>query len=91
MGGSGSCRGALHNTHTLTQRFLSLFGGCTETFGNYSAAAEMYVTPFIFGTGQASLDPGTLKFSNLIILWGANISDTRFGCETENRVRERKK
>ena len=27
LGGSGSCRGALHNTSSLNQRFLNMFGG----------------------------------------------------------------
>jgi len=88
LGGSGSCRGALHNTDRLTARFLSLFGGYTETYWNYSSAAAHFATPFVLGTRQAGIDAGTLQFSNLIILWGANVADTRLGCETEARVRE---
>jgi anaerobic dimethyl sulfoxide reductase subunit A len=88
LGGSGSCRGALHNTHSLTARFLSLFGGYTETTGGYSSAAASFATPFVLGTSLAGIDAGTLQFSNLIILWGANIADTRMGCETEARIRE---
>ena len=88
LGGSGSCRGALHNTHRLTIRFLSLFGGYTETYWNYSSAAAHFVTPFVLGTRMAGIDAGTLQFSNLIILWGANVAVTRMGCETEARIRE---
>ncbi len=88
LGGSGSYRGALHNTHRLTTRFLSLFGGYAETYWNYSTAAAHFVTPFVLGTQQAGIDAGTLQFSNLIILWGANIADTRLGCEMEARIRE---
>ena len=29
LGGSGSNRGSLHNTHRLTKRFLAMFGGYT--------------------------------------------------------------
>ncbi|MEE8391711.1 MAG: molybdopterin-dependent oxidoreductase, partial [Anaerolineae bacterium] len=90
LGGSGSCRGALHNTHSLTARFLSLFGGYIETTGNYSTAAASFATPFVLGTSSAGIDAGTLRFSNLIVLWGANIADTRMGCETEARIREAK-
>jgi len=90
LGGSGSCRGALHNTHSLTARFLSLFGGYTAMTGNYSSGAASFATPFVLGAWQAGIDPGTLRFSNLIILWGANIADTRLGCETEARIREAK-
>jgi anaerobic dimethyl sulfoxide reductase subunit A len=88
LSGSGSCRGALHDTHRLTTRFLSLFGGYTETYWNYSSAAAHFVTPFVLGTRMAGIDVGTLQFSNLIILWGANVAVTRMGCETEARIRE---
>lgn len=88
LGGSGSCRGALHNTELLTQRFLSLFGGYTEVSGSYSSQAVNFTTPFVLGTKRAGIDPGTLQYSNLIILWGANIADNRLGCEMEARIRE---
>jgi anaerobic dimethyl sulfoxide reductase subunit A len=88
LGGSGSCRAALHNTLFLTTRFLSMFGGYTETLSNYSAAASRFATPFVLGTSPAGIDPGTLQFSQLIILWGANVADTRMGCEMYARIRE---
>jgi len=94
LGGYGSCRGAMHNTALLTRRFLSLFGGFTDCSGNYSSGAESFVVPYLFGTrhaGRSGIDAQTLKHSRLILLWGANISDTRFGCEIENLVREQKK
>ena len=88
LGGSGSCRGALHNTSSLTARFLCMYGGYVETTGNYSTAAASFTLPFVLGSVSAGIDPGTLQHSNLIILWGANIADTRRGCETEARIRE---
>jgi anaerobic dimethyl sulfoxide reductase subunit A len=88
LGGSGSCRGALHNTDSLTARFLSLFGGYTRATGSYSTGAASFAVPFVLGRSPAGIDVGTLQFSNLIILWGANIADTRMGCETEARIRE---
>jgi anaerobic dimethyl sulfoxide reductase subunit A len=88
LGGSGSCRGALHNTGLLARRFLVQFGGATWTSGNYSAAAEMYVAPYLFGTRYTGLDPDTLRDSRLILLWGANIVDTRFGAALESRLRQ---
>jgi len=91
LGGSGSCRGALHNTWRLAARFLALFGGYTETCGNYSSAAAGFVTPFVLGTPLAGIDPGTLQFSSLIILWGANIVGCRFGSEWEARLRQARK
>jgi anaerobic dimethyl sulfoxide reductase subunit A len=78
----------LHNTYRLTARFLNMLGGYTETTGNYSTAAASFATPFVLGTSSAGIDAGTLQFSNLIILWGANIADTRMGCETEARIQE---
>ncbi|MEE9307145.1 MAG: molybdopterin-dependent oxidoreductase, partial [Spirochaetia bacterium] len=49
LGGSGSSRGALHNTALLARRFLSQFGGYTEITGNYSSGAESFVVPYLFG------------------------------------------
>jgi len=88
LGGSGSSRGALHNTALLTQRFLGFLGPYTETSGNYSSQAVSYTTPWLLGTKMAGIDPGTLQHSRLIILWGANIADNRLGCEMEARIRE---
>jgi anaerobic dimethyl sulfoxide reductase subunit A len=90
LGGSGSCRGALHNTGQLTARFLSLFGGSTVTYSGYSSAAAGFATPYVLGTSAAGIDPGTLQYSKLIILWGANIVVCRLGCEWTARVREAK-
>ncbi len=86
LGGSGSCRGALHNTEALGPRFLSLFGGFTGTSGSFSSAAERFVAPFLFGTPYTGLDPATLAHSRLILLWGANVADLRFGASLESWI-----
>ncbi len=91
LGGSGSCRGALHHTGRLTARFLGLWGEFTETIGSYSSQAVTFATPYVLGTTMAGMDAATLHDSKLIVLWGANISDTRFGNETEKRIAEIKK
>ena len=91
LGGSGSCRGALHNTSTLMKRFLQCFGGFTATHGGYSSAAVTYVRPYLFGSANVGIDAATLQFSKLIILWGANIVDTRFGSDLEGWIREQKR
>jgi len=88
LGGSGSCRGALHNTRSLAVRFLNMFGGYTWTTGNYSTGAASFAVPFVLGTSPVGIDAGTLQYSNLIVLWGANIADTRIGCDTEARILE---
>jgi len=88
LGGSGSCIGAVHNTGLLKNRFFSLYGSCIFTDGNYSEQAMEFTSSYLFGPASTGLDPGTLQFSKLIILWGVNIAGNRFGCEMEARIRE---
>ncbi|MGQ9682372.1 MAG: molybdopterin-containing oxidoreductase family protein [Anaerolineae bacterium] len=88
LGGSGSCRAALHNTYRLPARFLALLGGYTATRGSYSAAATSFAAPFVLGTNAAGSDPATLQHSQLVLLWGANVADCRFGAELEHRLLE---
>jgi len=90
LGGSGSANAAFHNTFILTVRFLNMFGGYLRTEGYYSSQAAKYVTPYVLGTSSVGIDPGTLQHTGLIILWGANISDTRLEVMTEARIREAK-
>jgi molybdopterin guanine dinucleotide-containing S/N-oxide reductase-like protein len=91
IGGSGSCRGALHNTALLLPRFLALFGGYTETTGSYSSQAVDFLNPYLFGTREIGIDVRNLLSSQYIILWGFNPADTRFGCETEAVFQELKR
>lgn len=90
LGGGAAERGALHNTQVLMKRFFGMLGDYTATYNYYSADAEKYVRPYVFGTADVGLDPATLAFSRLIILWGANIVDTRLGCEMERYLAEAK-
>lgn len=90
IGGSGACRGALHHTSTITKRFLGLIGGFTDTVGNFSRQAMDFMTPLLVGSRPHGIDPQTLRHANLIVLWGANVQDTRFGAELAYRLRERK-
>jgi anaerobic dimethyl sulfoxide reductase subunit A len=91
IGGSGSCRGALHNTDLVTQRFLSLYGNYTDTHGNFSSEASDFVKKPIFGTPYVGIDARTLLDSKNIILWGFNPMDTRFDCEVESILLEASK
>ncbi|MBI9097495.1 MAG: molybdopterin-dependent oxidoreductase [Spirochaetaceae bacterium] len=88
LGGSGSCRGALHNTDLVTRRFLSLYGDYTDTTGNYSSEASSFVKQPVFGTKYVGIDGRTLLNSEYIILWGFNPWDTRFDCEIESILTE---
>ncbi len=91
IGGSGACRGAFHNTSLIPRRFFGLYGGCTDTAGNYSSQATDFVKPYMYGTKYVGIDIKTLLHSKMIVLWGFNAADTRFGAETEavlNRAKE---
>lgn len=90
-GGSGSCRGIVHNTSALAQRFFGLFGGYTGCSDTYSYAAINFATPFVVGNESPGFDPVHLKKTKQIILWGANIIENIFGCETPGYLREAKK
>ena len=90
LGWTGAATGALHNTWGLPRRFLSLFGGFTNPTMGYSSAAAQYSTPYVLGTPQVGIDPETLQYSNLIILWGANVVDTRLETMLEPHIREAK-
>ena len=89
--GSGSCISAVHNTLLLCKRFFSLFGGFTGRSDSYSSAAAVFVQKYLFGTRMVGFDPPTLFQSNLIILWGANLSDTRFSSRIESIIRKCKR
>jgi anaerobic dimethyl sulfoxide reductase subunit A len=91
LGGSGSCRGALHHTEDLTARYLNLTGGHVEQTSTYSSAAARYTEPVVLGTKHAGVDPATLRRSAMIVLWGANLVDCIMGCEWRARVREAKR
>lgn len=88
IGGSGSCRGALHNTDSVAMRFLSLYGNYTNTLGSFSSEASSFVKEPIFGTAHVGVDAETLLHSDKIILWGFNPADTRFDCKIESVLRE---
>ena len=91
IGGSGACRGAFHNTALVPQRFLSLFGGFTNTAGTYSSQAVDFIKPYMYGTRYVGIDVKTLLHSKLVVLWGFNAADTRFGAETESILSEVKR
>lgn len=91
LSSGGACRGAVHNCSILTSRFLTLAGGATRLTGNYSSAAAAFSAPFVYGTIQTGMDAGNLEHSNLIVLWGYNALDTRFGSEFPLRILEARK
>ena len=89
---SAGVTGALHGTPALLGRFLNLFGGCTRLTSNYSNGAAQGVLPYLLGSDWkvAGWDAATLRHSEMIILWGANILETRLGSEVPQRLAEAK-
>lgn len=74
-GHSGSIIGA----RNMIQRIFNLTGGGISYYGSYSAAQTSYTTPYTYGTTQTGSTLDTLSDSKLIILWGHNPVESRFG------------
>lgn len=88
--GSGSCRAAVHNTNLVGRRFFSMLGGFVNRKDSYSSAAAAFTDMHVFGTRMTGLDPLTLEKSKMILLWGANICETRFSSRIEAIVKRAK-
>jgi len=91
--GSAGSLGALHATWALLSRFLSLYGGYTRLTGGYSTAAASFVLPYLLGRDWilSGFDASTVQHAEMIILWGANVLETRQGAEVPQRLVEAKK
>ncbi len=89
LSSSGST-GALHDTQTLTTRFLNAAGGAVVLSGNYSNQAARFALPYLLGgdLDSSGFDPATLRHSAMVILWGANILEARLGTELSCRLLE---
>jgi molybdopterin guanine dinucleotide-containing S/N-oxide reductase-like protein len=89
MSSAGST-GALHDTGTLTSRFLALFGGCTQQIRSYSNGAASYILPYLLGEDwkRAGFDAATMRHAKMIVLWGANVLEARLGSEIPQRLME---
>lgn len=85
---SAGSTGALHNTETLTRRFLNATGGCTVLDGSYSCGAAGFALKKAFGRdfGESGFDPATVEKAAMIVLWGANVLEARLGAELPARL-----
>ena len=93
LGHSGS-QSTLHSTATRTgpgSRFFSLFGGCTGTRGSTSLEGALFSSQMTFGTPYNKNSRDNLLHSKLIILWGWNPLETRFGPDTIHYLDQAKK
>jgi anaerobic dimethyl sulfoxide reductase subunit A len=90
LGYSGSMT-ALHNTGLTGRRFFSLFGGCITTWGRISNEAAFFASQMTFGTPFNQNSRDNLLHSKLIILWGWNPLETRFGSDTVHYLDQAKK
>jgi anaerobic dimethyl sulfoxide reductase subunit A len=82
---------ALHNTGRIGRHFFSLFGGCTTRWGNTSMEAALFSSRMTFGTTFTRNSRDNFLLSKLIILWGWNPLDTRFGTDTVYYLAQAKK
>jgi anaerobic dimethyl sulfoxide reductase subunit A len=87
---SAGSLGALHATPVLLNRFLACFGGGTRLTSNYSNGAASFALPYLLGGdwSRSGFDAATLPAARMIILWGANILETRLGAEVPARLLE---
>ena len=91
LSGSGSCRGALHNTDVSDGALPQSHRRSRRASNTYSSAATRTSSRSCSGTNKVGVDPATLQHSGMIVLWGANIVDCIMGCEWRARVRQAKR
>jgi anaerobic dimethyl sulfoxide reductase subunit A len=90
---SAGVTGALHGTPALLARFMNLFGGSTVLTGNYSYGAAQFILPYVLGDEWkvSGFDSANMQHAEMIILWGANVLETRQGPEVPQHLIEAKK
>ena len=68
------------------QRFLNMFGGCTDLWSNMSAEAEVFAIHMTYGTDAdyktSGREPTDYVNSPLIVMWGWSPADGTFGTGT---------
>ena len=84
----------LHN-RAAAQRFLYMFGGCTELWSNMSAEAEIFAVHMTYGAKaeykSAGREPTDYLNSKLIVMWGWSPADGTFGTNTLQYLKWAKK
>jgi anaerobic dimethyl sulfoxide reductase subunit A len=84
----GSRTGSQSMLHgrVAAQRFLYMFGGCTELWSNMSAEAEVFAVRMTYGAKadykSSGREPSDYANSKLILMWGWSPGDGTFGTGT---------
>jgi len=77
------------------QRFLNMFGGCTDLWSNMSAEAEVFSVRVTYGSKteykSAGREPSDFINSRLILMWGWSPGDGTFGTGTMHYLKWAKK
>ena len=80
--------GSLSMLHgrVAAQRFLNMFGGCTQLWSSMSAEAEIFAVRMTYGADvsakRAGREPTDYVNSKLIVMWGWSPGDGTFGTGT---------
>jgi len=78
----------------VSQRFLYMFGGCTELWSNLSAEAEVFAVRQTYGAKaeykSAGREPIDYVNSRLIVMWGWSPGDGTFGTGTQQYLKRAK-
>ncbi len=73
------------------QRFLYMFGGCTDLWSNMSAEAEVFAVHMTYGATvdykTAGREPTDYANSKLILMWGWSPGDGTFGTGTQQYLK----
>ena len=75
------------------QRFLNMFGGCTELWSNMSAEAEVFSVRITYGETdykRSGREPTDYANSRMILMWGWSPGDGTFGTGTMPYLRHAK-
>ena len=89
--------GSLSMLHgrAVAQRFLYLFGGCTDLWSNMSAEAEIFAVHMTYGARaeykSSGREPTDYPNSKLIVMWGWSPGDGTFGTGTFQYLKWAKK
>lgn len=74
----------------LAKRLLALDGGFLDFYNSYSSACIQQATTLMYGTNETGNPPEDWLNSNLILLWGHNPAETKFGCDSMYYLRRAK-